>query len=299
MRPNFPLKNMALSDLIRFQEAKFIFQYTEFIRTKDPNEENLINMDIHLIVLELDNMEDELNQTIHTTNDLTKTILFEELKENIRDFSLFEINKHDIRDKINKWNEEKYISFMQEVEKGIEEYFLRPERAKYKHLEEYKGKHKVHQLLGWGTPISALITYTNYNFYCVENTSQLIDDKYLDDYYIFLEFVLSKFREKVKPLMKLYDEGKISSSKKTENFYDRSVNWFKNNKIVASLIIFVVAGTAILAFVNQLKDTADRFYNKGKIETFVDSVKLDNNEHQMTIDRDTTEANKKDTLKSK
>lgn len=277
MKPNFPLKNMALHTLIEFQEAKFIFRYTDFIRTKDSNEEQLLDMDIEILDLQLDGMSGELNQIVQTTNDLTKTFLFEELKENIADFDLFAINKGKIKERIDKWNEERYRAFLRQIEKETEEYFQRPERKHYNHLQTYQIKSKIHPLLGWGTPQNDMIVHTNYNFYSIETLPELIDEQYLDEYYKFLNYALSKYQNIVRPLMKLYDEGKLTSTSKIEDtFYDRGVKWFKNNKVAAIIIIFIVGLTAILTLVNQVKDTTDRFIkNKGN-KSSNDSISVKN-----------------------
>ena len=298
MRPNFPLKNMALHTLIEFQEAKFIFRYTDFIRTRDQNEEQLLNMDIEILELQLESMSEELNQTVQTTNDLTKTFLFEELKENITDFNLFTINKEKIKEKVDKWNGEKYETFLQQIEKETEDYFQRPERKHYKHLQTYQVKNKIHPLLGWGTPLSDMIVHTNYNIYCIETIPDLIDEQHLDDYFKLLNYALSKYQSIVKPLMKLYNEGKLTSSNKIDDtFYDRGIKWFKNNKVAAIIIIFILGLTAILALVNQVKDTTDRFIKNDENKPINDSVSVKNEFVLPTNDSISNQVN--DTIKIK
>ena len=139
-------------------------------------------------------------------------------------------------------------------------------------MEQYQVKNTVHPLLGWGTPVSDYIVHTNYNYYGIEEIPPLIDEQYLDNYYLFLEFVLTKYRDIVKPLMKLYDEGKITTSHKDDNYFNQLTNRLKNNKLVSILILVVLAATAILTFINQGKDTTDRFFDNKKERIISDTT---------------------------
>ncbi|MFV8464170.1 hypothetical protein [Flavobacterium sp. LB1P62] len=280
MQPIFPRKNWALNTLIEFRKAPTIFEFTDYFQ-KNENEENSWNKEHlefqinHLINL-FDGLKEETNQIIHTSNVLTVTTFFEEVIDNIDSWNLNKVEKEYFVEISKEWNNYKYKEFLEEIEKKENEYFNSSERAKYKHLEEYKTFR-----FSWLDRKSKEVTIINKNFYCVEEIPKLIDLKYLDKYLKILSEVTVKFNESISQELNLYREGKlISKSQSEKTYFEKISDKFKNNKLVAGILIGFVIYGGISTIIKLTKENQDNLYGKDGLlnnDKPIDSINQKNN----------------------
>ncbi len=297
MKPLFPLKNWAINNLIEFKEGKSIYEFTSYFSRKETDDlygwekENLEFQLNHISDL-FKNLKEETNQIMHTSNQLTITTFFEELKDNISENNLSEVNKDEILETVKQWNTIKYKEFLKEVNKKETEYFEKPERTKYSHLEKYSET-------AYSFLTMQLETYTkeNKNFYCVETKPELIDSKYLDKYFNILERLTIEFNDSISKELKLYEQGKLLSNSKKESLYDNVLNKLKNNKMVVGILIGILIYGGISSIIKNTKENYDNLYGKdGMIK------KENNNSANKHLTKPTPIINKKtksDTVKQK
>jgi hypothetical protein len=262
MQPTFPRKNWALNTLIDFRKAPTIFEFTDYFQ-KNENEENNWNKENlefqvnHLINL-FDGLKEETNQIMHTSNVLTVTTFFEEVINNIESWSLDKVEKEYFIEISREWNDSKYKEFLEEVEKKEKEYFNSPERIKYKHLEEYKTFQ-----FSWLDRKSREVTIVNKNFFCVEEIPKLIDLKYLDKYLKILSEITNKFQKSISQELNLYQEGKLIPKLQLEKtYFEKISDKFKNNKLVAGVLIGFAIYGGISSIIKFTKENQDNLYGK-------------------------------------
>lgn len=240
MQPIFPRKNWAINTLIEFRQGGVVYDFCKYFEEpEDGREKEHLEFQINHLSDLFKSLKDELNQTIHTSNKLTVTTYFEELKQIISNWNLNIVDSNEILDEVKDWNEKKYKEFTEEVEKKSAEYFNKPERTKYTHLEEYENT--------FYTPFTRGLQTTkviNKNFFCIEDKPKHIDIQYLDKYLKILTKVTDEFNSAISKELKLYDEGKIISELNVEKpFYEKILDKIKNNKIYAGIIIgFLIYG---------------------------------------------------------
>lgn len=240
MQPIFPRRNWAINSLIEFRQGGVIYDFCKYF--EEPGDgwekEHLEFKVSHLFEL-FQGLKEELNQTIHTSNKITITTYFEELKQIISSWNLNNVDSDEILQEVKDWNEKKYNDFLEEIEKKSTEYFNKPERTKYAHLEEYENT--FYSPFSMGLQTTKVI---NKNFFCIEDKPKLIDIQYLDKYLKILKRVTDEFNSSISKELKLYDEGKIISDINAEkSFYEKTMEKIKNNKIIAGILIgFLIYG---------------------------------------------------------
>lgn len=273
MKPNFPLKNLAINELIEFRSAAFIFEYTQAIAGKSFGGDEIVNDKLDFIHTVIKRMADEINQTIFTSNDNTKIALFEELKKNISDHGLFVVDTKEILLTCHEWNSEKNKEFEKKIDENTVEYFSNPAVNEHGHLEVYTRKNRTPSFLRFGRAAQKdYLTFTNYKFYTIEEEPGLIDYAYVNAYVSKLHEVTSDLKNTIEPLIKRYDDGKIVlQSQNPTTTFDTWVTWLKNNKVIAGVLILVAVLTALFTLINQLSE-ASKSIEQGKNLFIADSV---------------------------
>lgn len=287
MQPIFPRKNLAVNTLVGFRRAGTIYKFTDYFgkpdEAKNGWEKEHLEWQINHLHRLIDYLKEELNQTIHTSNQLTVTTFFEELKTNIEGWDLDSVNEEDFVEISKQWNKEKYAEFLDKTKEKEVEYFNKPERTKYEHLEKYE--------TSFFSPFSMQTTTSvveNKNFFCVEDKPELIDLVKLPKYLKILNEVTSKFNNAIAQELKLYNEGKLTSKIESEkSTYDKVITKLKNNKIVVGILIGLLIYGGFSQIIQLTKDNKENLFGKdGLIKT--DSIQgknsSENNEKTKVID---------------
>ena len=207
----FPFKNIAtysLIDLVEDQENIYDFILTE--QDRYPYVENYFLGRLDHFKDSLPNFENEILQVINTTSQETIDAYFSELKENVR-YIIDLITTEEIQALVKEWNEETLKSFNDKVKKEEDEYFKSEDRNR-KHLEEYETWDFGGYLSLFGRQNEAKkIKKINYNFFCVEDQPDLIDESYCKKYHEFLKDPANLYLDIVKKYGIPYSKGEIVS----------------------------------------------------------------------------------------
>lgn len=202
MKPIFPRFNMAVRNTLEYYEKEMIEDYMK----KLAGEPNLTYLDRYIedVYNYHKYMEDEIQQTIHTTNHNTQVELFELLKSWETDWRIRVVNAQLIERQIDEMNEEKYDRFLKRVE-DAEDKFFAADPYRMKHKETYQTEEK--NPLFFGTTYT--VTRTNYHYYCIEEKSYQIDTKYLPNYLGIVTPIVENFRNIITKYTQRYDRGLI------------------------------------------------------------------------------------------
>ncbi|KQX09885.1 hypothetical protein [Flavobacterium sp. Root420] len=267
MTLTFPRKNLAINDLIDFREAGTIYEFTDYLRRPEDEkggwEKDNLQFKLDHIQRLFENMNEEINQTIHTSNDKTVNIFFEQLKSEIAHFNLLSVDKDYFVQISKQWNENKYNEFLEKVDIKEKEYFNQPERNQYAHLEKYTSSY-----YGFLTGKMENREIENKNFYCIEEKLNLIDLNFLDKYLEILERVTEKFSDNVSKEIELYDKNKLAGKivEDSQSFYDKVVEKIKNNKVIAILLLIFALYAGVSEFIKltrENKENIDSIENNG------------------------------------
>lgn len=187
MELTFPFKNVTINNLLHFTKCSNIVDYIITTSHNDPNVENIFNTYVRIYRDSLPNFENELLQTIETTDQLTIDRYFYLLAENF-DYVKSYINRDTLLKSINEYNSENIERFEREIEQKTDEYFKDSNR-KLEHLEVYED-----------TEVSFLTAFrpqkinrVNYNYYCVNEKPTLIDLDFFEDYLGFINELSEEF----------------------------------------------------------------------------------------------------------
>ncbi len=222
MELKFPFKNLTVNHLWEFRENKFLNDF--FIKYKHQQDnfyKEQIEKQVDFFLDFLPDFENEILQIIQTSNQKTIDTYFNELIENCS--WVCNIDSDGIKHDLNEINEERYNKFIKDVNEKSEEYFKKEERTKYKHLEKYESYQ--FSLIGfglYGNPREGKkVKKTNYNYYCIEQTPNLFDLSFFDDYINFLSNLTSKFQGVCQRYIEKFENGEIIASE--EDFYDKVI----------------------------------------------------------------------------
>ena len=214
MQPIFWRINTAINLTLEYYEIERIkdwmlrFAKAELITTTP----HILDEWLNLLPVIYKRMEEEINQTIHTTNDNTKIDLFENLKEWLTDYRIEDVNEELIKNKIELYNEKELELFQKEIDKKDEEFKQHP-NYKMEHLEEYEvDTFYSYSLIPTYMDIpTGKKTEIYYKFYSVTEKAQVIDTAYLPNYFVVVKQVLEDFKRIVNKYVTRYNEGKIVS----------------------------------------------------------------------------------------
>ena len=215
--PLFPRKNLCLHKLFDFSDEEHIRDYISYIEGNDLNDFFLNKISLFKkLLLSFDN---EIQQTIETTNDKTIDFFFSQLNDNI--VLLNEAFDFDVlMNNVVIWNKEALDNFTDRVEKESDVYFAQDER-KYGHLEEYESWETPSSLYGWSMGDPKKVKKINCNFYCINHTPNLIDLKYLDGCFKLLIELRNDFLQIANKYLEPYTQDKKMkhTSPKGENYF--------------------------------------------------------------------------------
>lgn len=253
MKPNFPLKNITIHELIGLRKPGFIQGYTEYIRTGDANYDHHHKQRMEILEEEFKQMDEEINQVLHTSNAATKRTLFSELKQNISDFGLLTVNEQHIFQMAMQWNRETADEFEKKISQKTTEYFSQKERTQYKHLEVYTVPNTVPASLRLGGGRD-FVSYTNHNFFCIEDYPDLIDYDSIPSYITFITSITERFKRIVIPFFEQYEADSKPESENKEPLYDRYLNKLKNNRVIAVLMVVGVITMGVFTFLAPFRE---------------------------------------------
>ena len=222
MQTNYAFRNLAIHSLLDFQEKEFAFCFFHYFQSRGSNAPNTflgpehykkkLEQELNLYEDALRHFKKEIDQVIHTTNQLAINQYIEYIK-NFR-LLLCNIGHEFIQDKINTWNSENMITYENKIEQETIRFF-QSENRKMEHLQEYEMPESSYWALALSTPMANLKKTNkaiNYNFYYSDEIPSLIDLDYIPEYIKFLKYVNEKFASVVDEYITQYEKGKIVSS---------------------------------------------------------------------------------------
>ncbi|MBP6023538.1 hypothetical protein [Ferruginibacter sp.] len=217
----FPFRNITINSLLAFFEKGKVKEFSDIKNGKDAWQEEYFDKEIQRWRDNLPNFENEILQVINTTDQKTIDAYFNGLGGELNYIKEI-LTKEYFAEKTAFWNDAILKRYTETVEKEAEEY-AKSDNRKRKHLEEYEDWNFGLLVLGLGGQRKPeKIKRTNYNFYCVEKTPDLIDEKIISDYIA----VLTPLREELLEVSRKYGipwtEGKIKS-KVEEQFIPKPI----------------------------------------------------------------------------
>lgn len=210
MTLQFPFRNISVNNLLPFvDERENIYDFILTEEKRYPQPTNFFLKKIERYKNSLPNFENELLQTINTTNQETIDFYFVELKYYIENLGpMFTLDY--IVNKVEKWNNETLFDFEQNVKKETEKYF-KDENRERKHLEEYESyDFGLFGFFGHGGKAEK-VKRINYNFYCIEELPDLIDENYCKSYQVCVSDLMLLFLAIAKLYEKAYQNGEIKA----------------------------------------------------------------------------------------
>lgn len=217
MKPVFPRINKAIQFTLEYyskeQIIEYIEAYTQFAKFGSYNSYKVKNWEELLFDLH-NQMEQEILQTVYTSDHKTRVIMFEELRDWLEiDWRLKTEPNWSFFWKIVDEHNEKVNS---ELEQKLE-----MEVAKFKDTYEYKtlGENEQYEKEIYSSPIWALgqkmhsykISKINRKYYCNEIQANFLDYYQVKTYRNFVKKIIDNFRLKIEKHLKLFDEGKYLS----------------------------------------------------------------------------------------
>ncbi|SDX08870.1 hypothetical protein SAMN05444410_1091 [Hydrobacter penzbergensis] len=149
-------------------------------------------------------------QIINTTDQKTIDTYFNELLAELQYIDRLLTPKCFI-EKITVWNEETLKRYTEIIESEVEDYF-KNENRKRKHLEEYEDWNFSFSMFGLrGKSAQEKVKRINYNFYCIEETPDLINEEIIDDYIAILKSLRNELFETALKYGIPWSEGTIKS----------------------------------------------------------------------------------------
>lgn len=214
MNLKFPFKNIAFNSLYKFiEEEDYIRDYIDLEKGVYIFDENFFNNDIERYRNCLPNFENELLQIISTTSQSTIKFYFEELKNDVLNTNSI-CSLEEIVYSVDEWNKQVMIDFNIKVENDSNEYF-RSDNRKMKHLEIYKQYRPRHQglaqLINNEFYTSNEFDRVNYNYYCIEDIPNLIDETFCNQFYNFINELKNQLLDISNTYINQFDNGQIFS----------------------------------------------------------------------------------------
>lgn len=204
----FPFKNIAFNGLLDFVEKEMVKDYFKHVNGEPFYD--YVESRVKLYKEQIPDYENEILQIIETSSQETIDEYFSELVHNVVDAKDL-VEETNIRRLVKEWNDEELKSFEKKVIEQEEKYF-QSENRKLKHLEEYEETQILFPLLGYQKKIAPdRRKRINYNFYCIEEKPDLIDESQLNQYLEFLKDLYRDFVDVAKKYGIPWEEGKVKS----------------------------------------------------------------------------------------
>jgi hypothetical protein len=247
----FVFRNISTNNFLEFTDPKENIR--DFILTKKgeyPFEENYFLGKIEHFKDTLPDFENEILQTINTTDQATIDTYFAQLIDHVN-YIRTKVSLEEIKRSVQEWNKESLKSFEELVEKETANYFNSDER-KRKHLEEFEATDFGFSAFGLGqTKTSKKIKKINHNYYCIEKQPELIDETYCKDYYNFIVELGNKYLEIANRYGKAHQKGEIVS---------------KVGQIIFNKPVVFVEGEYDIMYINKAAELLNKKELLNKIE---------------------------------
>lgn len=211
MQPEFYRIADAITYTMEFYKIDKIKEYIKVFANKDQNSRSKIEWYDLMFVLH-NRMEDEILQTINTCNHNTIAYLFNTLKEWLTDERILRVNSLLIIPEIDQYNKITLAEFESKVVLQVEHFQATPEFSQYKHLQEYitDKPDRTLQLI-FGNNFNQSRKVINYKYYCIDESPELIDTMYVDDYIQLLDKLVTNLRNILSKYIGMYDKGEIKA----------------------------------------------------------------------------------------
>lgn len=259
----FSGKNIAIHNLLALRKIKFIKNFLDF-KNDDSFAAISINHEKELFPKYLKFLKDDCEKYSLLTNSRGKAAFYDELKEDIVNNNLYEINKEEIFESIDEYNAKANNEFINKIEESENKFHCHPDR-KMKHLEVYKEKKYFYDIplafyaKALNKPVPNYNPHNfiyeekiNYNFFCIDGNiakHELIDSTCIEDYFSFWEYCISQIKAITDKYIPLYEEEKIHVKNEVLEQRKKSKHTTEARETNYSLrqinIAYVVMGTFI------------------------------------------------------
>ena len=219
MELTFPFKNLTYHNLLNLFEIGNIREYYEEEDRQKWIEESF---NVQFYKDRIPSFENEILQIIETTNQETIDYYFTTLGQDIQYLKGL-LNKEQLIEKIEARNEEELEKYNEAVSQKEKDFFASPLRKK-KHLETYEQEPVYLPWQNGSIRFNAVkkTTYTNYNYYCIEEKLKFIDPTIVSEYLPFLEEQANLFIDTARKYGVPWTEGKVKA-KEGERFRLNSI----------------------------------------------------------------------------
>ncbi len=216
MKPNFPITNVILNGIYDLTKREFLWDsYEKIIGVESFDGTDYVQLEIERIKDLSQTFEREIHQTIQGNNEYIITAHFELIKQYRDDIADFSMN--DVKRLVSQYN----LEFEQEHQAANE-----------------KNKKST------GT-FSDKILQRELNTEANKSGAKFIDYDKITPYYEWYSDVRSTFLNIVDPLIKKFEKGEYTKQDSDKTYYDKLIKKLLNNKIVAIIIISVIAISAV------------------------------------------------------
>jgi hypothetical protein len=205
----FPFRNITINTLWDFFEKEKVKEFSDIKSGKDTWREEYFNNDIARWKDSLPNLENEILQIVNTTDQKTIDEYFNSFIAQLNNLNDC-LTKEYFQECISGWNAEILKKYTEAVEKKGEEY-SQQENRKRKHLEEYEDWQFSGLFFGFQNSKAEKVKKVNYNFYCIEETPDLITTDVVDEYLELVKPLFNELIEVARKYGKPWQEGKLKS----------------------------------------------------------------------------------------
>jgi hypothetical protein len=206
----FPFKNIAFNSLLDFVEKGKVKDYYLYINKLDLN--SLFERYVEIYKDRIPDYENEILQIIETSSQDTIETYFRELISNVL-YAKDLIEAENIKRLVKEWNDEELKVFEKKVS-DKEEKFFQSENRKLKHLETYEKTLTLYPFFEYSRN-NLDEKAINYNFFCIEDEPDLIDEGQLDKYLEFIRGLYNDFLVIAQRYSVQWHEGKVKSKVST------------------------------------------------------------------------------------
>lgn len=218
MKPVFPRINKAIEFTLEYHTKGRIIEYLQaYTRIAKGNSSGsyLVDNWENLLYTIQENMEQEIIQTVYTSNQNTQVLMFEELREWIEiDWRLAEEpSSNFIWKVIDDYNEKIDTELNERLEIEVTKFQSTEEYKTLGENEEYE-KTTYHRPI-WNLSSKNIIPYTekiiNRKYYCNNLSTDYLDYYQFNKYKELVSRIVNNFRRIVKQHLSLFDAGKYIS----------------------------------------------------------------------------------------
>lgn len=244
MKLIFPFKNLAANGVLGLlTEREDVLDYILIKMDEYPFSENYFDKRIENVKERFADFENEILQTINTTDQTTIDAYFSELLADLNNIK-YHLRKRIFIENVNSWNQVAQKEFEEKVERESKTFFESSDR-KRKHLEKYEvtvGPSLFDFSFGYPGSVKKF-ERVNYDFYCIEEKPELIDFDFIDSYLELIQSICNEFNEIAVKYGKPYSNGEIISN-------------LKNIRFIKPIVF--VEGEHDITYINKAAEHLDR-----------------------------------------